>query len=199
MFKLTFSGEAFDPEKFERAVTDAAAHQAKEHIHEVISSIRNPNTGEFPVVSVTGDALDGIRARVEGSPELLELVRERLGPGDRERVTLIERTRPDLHKAFLSYGWEDRDLAKRIAEALQANGIETWWAEWEVRAGDSLRRKIDEGLANCTDFLVLLTPRSIGKPWVNQEMDAGQVRKIESQARFIAVPGPDALSRRGVR
>ena len=87
----------------------------------------------------------------------------------------------------MSFAWEDRELAKTIADTLQANGIETWWAEWEIRAGDSLRQKIDEGLKNCTIFLVLLTPKSIKKPWVNQEMDAGLIRKIQDHARFIAV------------
>jgi len=100
-------------------------------------------------------------------------------------MTLIERTAQDSHKAFLSFGWEDHDLAKRVAEYLQANGIETWWAQWEIRAGDSLRQKIDEGLGVCTDFIVLLSSSSIHKPWVNQEMDAGLVRKIELGARFI--------------
>jgi hypothetical protein len=124
---------------------------------------------------------------VEGSADLLALVRERLSPEDLEKLTMIELKHSGTHKVFLSYAWEDRDLARRIAEALQGNGIETWWAEWEIRAGDSLRQKIDEGLTNCTDFLVLLTPQSINKAWVNQEMDAGLVRKIESQARFIAI------------
>jgi hypothetical protein len=34
---------------------------------------------------------------------------------------------------------------------------------------------------------VLLSPHSIGKPWVNQEMDAGLIRKIRDQSRFIAL------------
>jgi hypothetical protein len=54
-------------------------------------------------------------------------------------------------------------------------------------AGDSLRQKIDEGLSSCAVFLVLLTPQSINKPWVNQEVDAGLIRKIEERARFIPV------------
>jgi hypothetical protein len=90
-----------------------------------------------------------------------------------------------MPKAFLSYAFEDRDLAKHIAEGLMANGVDTWWAEWEIGSGDSLRRKIEEGLTKCTHFIVLLTTTSINKPWVNQEMDAGLVRKIEERCRFI--------------
>jgi hypothetical protein len=39
----------------------------------------------------------------------------------------------------------------------------------------------------CTHFLALLTPVSIAKPWVNQEMDAGLVKKLDEETRFIAV------------
>jgi hypothetical protein len=165
MFTLTMNGKPFDPDDFEKAVREAASNQIKEHLHEQLSSIRNPQTGEFPVVHVTGTSLEDISARVEGSPELLQLVRERLDPEDMERVALVETPSSNGPKAFLRFGWEDRELAKMIAEALQANGIETWWAEWELRAGDSLRQKIDDGLSNCNVFLVLLTPDSIQKPW----------------------------------
>ncbi len=184
---LTFNGKPFDPDDFQEALMDAAVVQVKEHLHERISSIRHPVTGEFPTVVVSGESLDTISARIEGSTEMLGIVRERLNPDDLEGMTLVETEKTKRPKAFLSYAWEDKLLASRIAETLQANGIDTWWAEWEIRAGDSLRRKIDEGLGTCTHFLVLLTPTSIIKPWVNQEMDAGLVRKIESEAQFIAL------------
>jgi len=185
MFTLMINGKPFDPDDFEKAVLEAASHRVKEHLHEQLSSIRNPDTGEFPIVHVTSSSLEDMSARVEGSPELLQLVRESLGPEDLARVDLVEPHFSKGPKAFLSFGWEDHELAKAIAEALQKNGIETWWAEWELRAGDSLRQKIDEGLNHCNIFLVVLTPDSIKKPWVNQEMDAGLIRRIEMQARFI--------------
>jgi TIR domain len=100
-------------------------------------------------------------------------------------VTMPALTTPP--RAFLSHAWEDKPLAGALAQALQANGIDTWYDAWEIGAGDSLRRKIDEGIGGCTHFLVLLTPSSITKEWVNQEMDAGLVQKVKLQARFIPV------------
>ena len=90
-------------------------------------------------------------------------------------------------KVFLSYTSDDTEVARRIAEALMANGIDTWWSQWSIAPGDSLRQKIDEGLADCTHFLVLLTPRSIDKPWVNAEMDAALVQKLNNQCQFLPV------------
>jgi hypothetical protein len=184
MFEITFGGRKIRPEDFGKELKKVAAKQIAEELQARISSIRNPVTGEFPVVVAVADSLDELYIRAEGSPELIQFVRERMSEEDLQLVRFQERTSVQS-KAFLSYAWEDRELAGRVAERLQANGVDTWWAEWEIRAGDSLRRKIDEGLSNCTHFLVLLTPASIEKPWVNQEMDAGFVRKIEAQARFI--------------
>ena len=90
-------------------------------------------------------------------------------------------------EVFLSYTSDDTELARRIAEKLMAAGINTWWDKWCIYSGDSLRQKIDEGLADCTHFLVLLTPRSIDKPWVNAEMDAALVQKLKNQCKFLPV------------
>ena len=86
---------------------------------------------------------------------------------------------------FFSYTHEDRDLAERIATQIARLGINTWWDEWEIRAGDSIVQKISDGLGNCTHFTVLLTPRSIDKPWVKAEMDAAFVRKLTDRVKFI--------------
>lgn len=92
---------------------------------------------------------------------------------------------PRTPNVFLSYAFEDSALAEKIANALQARGIDTWWAGWCIQAGDSIRQRIDEGLGGCTHFIVLLTPASVTKPWVNAEMDAGFLLKMSRRARFI--------------
>jgi hypothetical protein len=184
MFEITIGGRKIRSEDFGKELKKLAAQKIAEELQRRISSVRHPVTGEFPVVVAVADSLDELYIRAEGSPKLIQLIRERLSEEELQLVRLQEQTSTQP-KAFLSYAWEDRELARQIASQLQANGVETWWAEWEIRAGDSLRRKIDEGLSNCTHFIVLLTPVSIEKPWVNQEMDAGFVRKVETQARFI--------------
>ena len=91
----------------------------------------------------------------------------------------------DPPTAFLSYTSEDRVLAERIATELSKQGIAPWWAQWEIRAGDSIVEKINEGLGDCTHFIVLLTPQSIDKPWVKTEMDAAFVRRLQASTTFI--------------
>ena len=96
---------------------------------------------------------------------------------------------------FLSYASENRALARRIAEDFQRRGIETFFGEWEIGPGDSIRAKIDAGLGHCTHFVVLLTSESIDKPWVNTEIDAAFVMKVESRCKLIPLRFNLALDR----
>jgi TIR domain len=189
MIRLEVNGRPFNPQSFQEQLMKGAMESLGEHLHSRISSIRDPDTGEFPTVLVTATGMADISAQVEGSPALLAIVKQRLN--NQAAVPFQELEKPvDVPKTpvvFLSYAWEDSDLAGRIARSLQANGIDTWWAGWSMKAGDSLPQKINEGLAGCTHFVVLLTPASMQKPWVKQEMDAGLVRKIADQCVFIAL------------
>lgn len=196
MFKFTINGKNVGSEDLAKEMMRAASASVVQELRERISSIRHPDTGEFPMVIIDGDSLDDMMLRIEGSKALLEIVKTRLSLEELKSMTFVATDATEIPQAFLSYAWEDRELAKKIAEGLQANGIETWWAEWEIGSGDSIRRKIDAGLGNCTHFIVLLTLSSITKPWVNEEIDAGFIRKINAKSRFIPLRhgvAPDAL------
>ncbi|MBU1316002.1 MAG: toll/interleukin-1 receptor domain-containing protein [Alphaproteobacteria bacterium] len=158
----------------------------RDQLWDKLSAIRHPGTGEFPTVVIRGDNLEDIRLSIEGTPELLQIMSQNMSDDEQNatKFTPLVGTTP---KAFLSYSFEDKELAESIARGLMAKGIDTWWAEWEIKPGDSLRRKIDDGLGNCTHFIVLLSPSAMQRPWVQEEMDAGLIRQIGGQARFITL------------
>lgn len=108
-------------------------------------------------------------------------------PSHDRRMSTTPEIQSNTPKVFLSFTFDDQPLAKRIAHTLQANGIDTWWAEWCIAPGESIRQRIEEGLGSCTHFLVLLTPASVTKPWVAAEMDAGLVAKLSRGTKFIAL------------
>lgn len=182
MIKFSIGGKTVDPRNIEDALMAAVLDGIRTQITEQVGSIRDSDTGEFPTIIVRGDDIENLKLHIEGSPDLVAKVKERLGLEDEEEALPTK-----TPQVFLSYTSDNSDLARQVAEALEENGIETWWDKWCIYPGDSLRQKIDEGISGCTHFLVLLTPQSIDKNWVNQEMDAGLVRKLNDQCRFLPV------------
>lgn len=183
MITFSIDGKSFDPRNLKDAVMASVLENVREQIRTRVGNIRDPQTGEFPTIVIRGMSLDNLQVHVEGSPEVIALVNKRLG-GEVEQTSPTAETHP---RVFLSYTSDDVEIAHRLAEALERAGIEVWWDKWCISAGDALRQKIDEGIGGCTHFLALLSPRSIKKPWVNQEMDAGLVRKLNDQCRFLPV------------
>ena len=87
--------------------------------------------------------------------------------------------------AFLCHASEDKGPVRALAEGLMFRGVDVFFDEWAIGPGDSIRQRIDHGLGRCTHFVAVLTSTSLRKPWVNLELDAGLVRRVEGQARFI--------------
>ncbi len=186
MIYFEFNGQRVRPDNIADTIMKTVLMSIEAQIREKVGSVRDPVSGEFPTVVIRGNYPNNLNLHVEGSPQLIELVSRRLGIEKKENIMPSTKAGKSP-QVFLSYAFEDSELAKRIANRFQDNGIETWWAEWCIKAGDSLRQKIDDGLRNCTHFLVLLTPTSVTKPWVNQEMDAGLVKKLRNECRFLPV------------
>lgn len=184
---LTFNGKEFNSKDFTNSIMENVREMAQEHVAARIRAIRLSCTGEFPTVVVYGNKFKRMSMSIEGSAELLECIRKRLNPDDISSMNFVEKEKVMTPTVFLSFGWEDKELASAIANQLMQNGINTWYAEWEVTAGASLVEKINDGLGNCTHFLVLLTPTSIVKPWVKAEMDAGFVRNMDAKCQFIPI------------
>jgi TIR domain len=73
---------------------------------------------------------------------------------------------------FISHASEDKkDLVEPLAEALQTSGLSVWYDKTALTVGDSLRAKIDEGLARSRYGVVILSHNFFAKRWPQQELD----------------------------
>ncbi len=61
---------------------------------------------------------------------------------------------------FLSYAREDSEVARHIAEALRAFGVEVWFDQNELRGGDSWDAKIRTQIKTCALFIPLVSQRT---------------------------------------
>ena len=84
--------------------------------------------------------------------------------------------------AFISHASEDKDTVVRpLAMALQGAGLSVWYDEFELRIGDSLRRKIDKGLASSRFGVVVLSQAFFSKDWPNYELDGLVTRAVSGE------------------
>lgn len=88
---------------------------------------------------------------------------------------------------FLSHAAEDKDVADPLATMFRDKGLRIWYDRFELKLGDSLRRKIDEGLAGSEHGLVLLSPRFFVKNWPRKELDGLVARADGSKRRILPV------------
>jgi hypothetical protein len=73
---------------------------------------------------------------------------------------------------FISHASEDKaDVARPLADMLQAKGLKVWYDEYTLRIGDSLRRSIDNGLAKSRYGVVILSQSFFEKKWPQTELD----------------------------
>lgn len=76
------------------------------------------------------------------------------------------------YDVFISHASEDKDeIVRPLAYSLQNKGLKVWYDEFELGIGDSLRRKIDKGLAGSRFGIVVLSRSFIKKGWANYELD----------------------------
>jgi hypothetical protein len=171
-----------------RQALDLAFAELERRAHGAAASIVDPETGRHADVFVRRSGDQGFTISTKGSPAFARELERRLGVEQGAVMTERAMDAATTPVVYLAHASEDKEvLARPLAERFLGCGIDVWLDEWEIRAGDSLKRKMERGLENCTHFVVLLTPRSIGKPWVETEIDAGFVRAVGGKSRFIGL------------
>ena len=142
------------------------------------ANIAIPSSGTWHLVV----DMQGLRGRVKSSIQVLS--REVLSPlpeyRDKPLSPLLQPIQQepasgvtlDYYDVFVSHATEDRDeVASPLANALVEAGLRVWYDEFELRIGDSLRRKIDFGLARSRFGIVVLSPSFFAKQWPQYELD----------------------------
>jgi hypothetical protein len=92
------------------------------------------------------------------------------------------------YDVFISHASEDKDaIVRSLATALAGHGLKVWYDEFTLRIGDSLRQKIDRGLATSRVGLVILSPDFIAKGWTNYELDGIVTRTVSGEQILLPI------------
>ena len=94
-------------------------------------------------------------------------------------------TNQELPRVFLAHSSEDHAVVGRIAYDLTKRGIQVWFDEWELKVGDSLHDKIEQGILGSGYLAVFLSPDSVKSSWVRKELNASLTIELEKRRVFV--------------
>lgn len=78
-------------------------------------------------------------------------------------------------KVFISYSHEDKEFVEWLKENLQSSGHEIWYDQQEIQLGDSIKKKINEGIQSSSTFIVILSSASKKSNWVRYELNSAML------------------------
>lgn len=154
-----------------------------------------PNNGHWFVVVDLGGLTGRVRASVAVQPSppgMLAPIRERSPISD---VQVREPVEPDgdflggqTWDVFISHASEDKeDVALPLRNALVDLGISVWLDKTELTIGDSLRRKIDQGIRSSRFGIVVLSKHFFAKGWTNHELDGLVTRTVAGEQTLLPI------------
>lgn len=155
-------------------------------------TLQIPNSGHWHVAI----DMQGLRGRTSASvrvlpgplPEIQDRPLTEVPSLVRENIPPPTELGGETHDVFISHASEDKEgFVRPLANALISEGLDVWFDEMTLRIGDSLRQKIDKGLANSRVGLVVLSPSFIDKGWPNYELDGIVTRTVSGEQILLPI------------
>lgn len=153
-----------------------------------------PSTGSwYLTVDLWGLRASNVRFSVNVLPPALPAARSaRLAPLSGIRHEAPPQLEPDEQgrtwDVFISHAGEDKAaVAVPLADALRELGLEVWIDVTELRIGDSLRRKIDHGLAHSSFGVVVFSKSFFAKGWPQYELDGIVDLSVSGKQRMLPI------------
>lgn len=154
-----------------------------------------PRSGHWYLVIHLGGYGGSVRHSIEILPGHLKPIRE--APLS-SVPSLVQSNPPDVgsgvpndereYDVFISHASEDKnEVVRPLADALRDGGLSVWYDEFELKIGDSLRRKIDKGLANSKFGVVVISTSFFDKGWPNYELDGLVTRSVSGEQIILPV------------
>ena len=87
---------------------------------------------------------------------------------------------------FMSHNSRDKAFVRRLANKLKVDGIDVWLDEIEIKIGESIHQKVNDGIAKSDFFAIVLSQSSVDSKWVQDELSsASSIEKYQDRGIFI--------------
>ena len=77
------------------------------------------------------------------------------------------------YDVFLSHSSKDKTIVRDIAERLKKDGVKVWFDDWELKPGDSIPSKIEEGLERSRVLVLCMSANAFGSDWAGGAIMVG--------------------------
>lgn len=94
----------------------------------------------------------------------------------------------DVFDVFISHASEDKEeFVEELAQKAEAAGLAVFYDRKTLQWGDSLRQRIEHGLANSSFGVVVLSEAFFKKEWPKRELDGLFNLEIEGRSRILPI------------
>ena len=97
------------------------------------------------------------------------------------------------YDVFVSHSAKDKPTVRELANRLKADGLSVWFDEWELKPGDSIPARIEEGLEFSRVLVLCMSANAFGSDWAKLEAGTFRFRDpLNTDRRFIPLRLDDA-------
>lgn len=88
-------------------------------------------------------------------------------------------------KVFIIHSSDDKNFVSKLGADLVKNEIPIWISDWEIKVGDNIVEKIEDGIRNASLAIVVVSAKSNESIWCKKEVSISLTREIQSENVFI--------------
>src|ERR1035441_2505228 len=90
-----------------------------------------------------------------------------------------------MPSVFVSHSSVDKKFVAVLAAALNERGILTWVDDRQIKVGQPIPRRIEEGISSCDFFLIVVSRAALESKWVENELQSAYFQAAQRRADLI--------------
>lgn len=90
-----------------------------------------------------------------------------------------------MAKIFISHSSKDKKFVRELASDLEKLGHKPWLDEREIKTGESIPSKIEQGISKADYMIVVLSKDSVKSEWVKKELQPMHMYETEQKKKLI--------------
>jgi len=88
---------------------------------------------------------------------------------------------------FVCHILQDREIARTLADTLNARGLRVWYADYSLKVGDPLTALLDFGLSRSRMGIVIISPQFLQQRWPAEELNGLASREVNGKKVILPV------------